>query len=178
MLFQLTKNKMKPKIGDTIFFTFACLLWCLLSGCATSYHPSGFAGGFSDTQLAPDVFRVNFRGNGHTSSERSQDFAMLRAADLCLQHNFTCFALLDQKDSSAAYSYTTSGEAHTTGTASAYGNTATYSGTTTYSPGQTYTYYKPRSELMIRCFSKKPDGIYTFDAAFLETSIKQKYRIK
>ncbi len=53
-------------------------LW-FLSGCATSYQQRGFAGGYSETQLAPDVFRVNFEGNGYTSSERAQDFALLRA---------------------------------------------------------------------------------------------------
>jgi|SRR5690242_3590022 len=169
---------MQTKIKIMALFALTSFLSCLAIGCATSYHSSGFTGGFSDTQLAPDVFRVNFRGNGYTSSERVQDFAMLRAADLCSQHDFVCFAVIDENDSSAAYNYTTAGQSYTSGTAYSFGNTTTYSGSTTYYPGQTYTFYKPKTGLMVRCFSKPPDGIYTFNAQFLAKSIKQKYHIK
>lgn len=150
----------------------------LVSGCATSYQSTGLTGGYSETQLAPDVFRIYFRGNGYTSGERAEDFAMLRAADVCLQHGFNCFALLDESSSSSTSAITTPGYAYTTGSAYAYGNSATYSGYTTYSPGQTILIHKPRAGLMIRAFQTKPDAIFTFDAAFLEKSLKQKYHIQ
>jgi hypothetical protein len=169
---------MESKMKQTLLFVIGCASLCLLAGCATPYQSTGFSGGFSETQLAPDVFRVFFRGNGYTSGERAQDFAMLRAADICLQHSFTCFAVLDESNSTEAHSFTTQGEAYTTGSAYAYGNTATYSGYTTYTPGQTDTFYKPRTGLMIRGFATKPDGFFTFDAAFLQRSLKQKYHIK
>jgi hypothetical protein len=160
---------MESKMKQTLLFAI---------GCATPYQPTGFTGGFSETQLAPDVFRVFFRGNGKTFGERAQDFALLRAADICLQHGFTCFAVLDESDSTEAQSFTTQGEAYTTGSAYAYGNTATYAGHTTYTPGQTHTFYKPRTGLMIRGFDTKPEGVFTFDASFLQQSLKQKYHIK
>ena len=103
---------------------------------------------------------------------------MLRAAELSLQHGFACFAILDQSNTTTAHSFSTPGEAYTTGSVHAYGNTATYSGYTTYTPGQTYTFYKPKTGLLIRCFHTKPEAIFTFDAAFLQQSIKQKYEIK
>jgi len=103
---------------------------------------------------------------------------MLRASDLCMQHEFTCFAVLDQSSSSEAQSFTTAGQAYTTGSSYSYGNTANYSGYITYTPGQTYTFYKPRSGLVMRGFAAKPDGVFTFDAAFLKQSIKQKYHLK
>jgi hypothetical protein len=149
-----------------------------VSGCATPYQSTGFTGGFSETQLAPDVFRVYFRGNSYTSGERAEDFAMLRAADVCLQHGFSCFALLDENSSTSTSAVTTPGYAYTTGSAYAYGNSATYSGYTTYSPGQTIIIHKPRAGLLIRGFQTKPDGIFTFDAAFLQKSLKQKYHIQ
>jgi TPR repeat protein len=150
----------------------------VLAGCATPYQTDdGFLGGFSETQLAPDVFRVFFRGNGYTSGDRSQDFALLRAADLCLQHGFTCFAVLDESESTDESSYTTPGHAYTTGSAYSSGNTATYSGYTTYTPTQTHTFYKPRSGLLIRGFTTKPEGPFTFDAAFLQQSLRQKYNL-
>lgn len=169
---------MQMKLGLVSVLAISCFASCLITGCATSYHSSGFTGGYSDTQLAPDVFRVHFRGNAHTSKERAQDFAMLRAADLCLEHHFTCFAVMGQNDSSSAYNFTTAGQSYTTGTAYASGNSATYSGSTSYYPGQTYTLYKPDSGLTVRCFKTKPDGVYAFDAQFLERSIRQKYGMK
>ncbi len=149
-----------------------------ISGCATSYQSTGLTGGFSETQLAPDVFRVNFRGNGYTSGERAQDFALLRAADLCSQHNFAYFAVLNENSSTSTSAVTTPGYAYTTGSVYAYGNSATYSGQTYYSPGQTHLIHRPRAGLMIRGFQTKPDGIYTFDVDFLQKSLKQKYHIQ
>ena len=159
------------------FTVVVAMIFFGLAGCATSYHVRGLTGGFDDTQLAPDVFRVVFSGNGYTSGERAQDFAMLRAADLTLQHGFKYFALINENDSTTEQSFTTTGHANTTGEVYAYGNNATYSSNTTYTPGQTYTFHKPKSGLMIRCFATKPEGISVFDAAFLRQSLGSKYGI-
>ena len=163
------------KTSTSILVAFAAFL---LAGCATSYQSNGFTGGYSETQLAPDVFRVAFRGNGYTSPERAQDFSMLRAAELALQHGFTHLAVVDERSSTTAHSFTTAGQATTTGTAYVYGNQATYSGHTTYTPGQTHTFYKPRTGLVVQFFKAKPDGVFAFDAVFLQQSIKQTYKIK
>jgi hypothetical protein len=40
-----------------------------LASCATPYESTGFLGGYSDTALAPDVYRISFQGNGYTSQE-------------------------------------------------------------------------------------------------------------
>ena len=165
----------------------------LLAGCATPYHSTGFTGGYSDTQLAPDVFRIVFRGNGYTSTERAQDFALLRASELTLQNGFICFAVIDEQESTSTSSYTTPGRADTTAYGTGFssgdiylnpyggsysGTSSTYANaTTTYTPPQTYVFYKPESGLLIRVFRAKPDGIFTFDAAFLRQSLSQKYHI-
>ena len=149
-----------------------------ISSCATPYQPTGFTGGFSETQLAPDVFRINFCGNGYTSSERAQDFALLRAADLCSQYHFTSFAILNENDSTSTSAISTPGYAYSTGSAYAYGNSATYSSRTTYSPGQTIVIHKPQAGLLIRGFQTKPSDIFTFDVVFLQKSLKQKYHIQ
>lgn len=154
----------------------------LISGCATPYQPDGFTGGYSDTQLAPDVFRVFFQGNGYTSSERIQDFAMLRAAELTIREGFKHFAIVNESSSDEISSFTTPGYSHTTGSgyvSGGYGNYyGTYSGHTTYNPPQTYFISKPRCEFLIKCFPEKTDDIYTFDALFLQNSIKRKYKIE
>ena len=65
----------------------ALSLALVLSGCATAYQSNSLTGGYTDTQLAPDVFRVSFSGNAFTSNDRVQDFALLRAAELTLANN-------------------------------------------------------------------------------------------
>ncbi len=165
--------KMKAAI---ISITFALSLLAL--GCATPYQSRSFGGGYSDTQLSPDVFRVFFRGNAYTSMERSQDFALLHAAELAKAHGFAYFAVVDENSSTSSYTYVTPAHSETSGSATFTGNFATYSGSTTYHPAQTYTFYTPRTGLLIKCFSHKPKGIYSFDAGFLEQSIRQKYGLK
>lgn len=147
----------------------------LLSGCATAYQRTGFSGGFSETQLAPDVFRVSFSGNGFTPPDRVQDFAMLRAAELCSGAGLPYFAVVDSVDQSVTQNVTMPGMAQTTGQVNVVGNTAVYSGTTTYSPAQTYSFYTPGVGMMVRCLPEKSDGGMTFDAQFLSTTIRAKY---
>ena len=150
----------------------------LVSACATKYQSVGFTGGFTDTQLAPDMFRVSFSGNAATSADRVQDFALLRAAELTLANNFKFFAVVQSADQSRTGTFTTPGSSQTTGTMSSYGNTASCSGTTTYSPPQTTTYYKPGVGLIVRAFPTKPDGIFAFDAEYLVRSLRTKYGIQ
>jgi hypothetical protein len=154
------------------------LLAFLVNGCATAYQPQGLGGGFSDTQLAPDVFRVIFRGNGYTAADRAQDFALLRAADLCKQHGFAYFAIINENESVVEQQVNTPGYSQTSGNVYVNGNVATYNGTTTYMPGQTYRFFKPQSGLLFRGFTTKPSGFFSFDTAFLQLSIRQKYNIK
>ena len=41
----------------------------LLAGCATPYQRMGALGGYQEEQLAPDIYRVAFFGNGYTSPQ-------------------------------------------------------------------------------------------------------------
>jgi hypothetical protein len=83
------------------------------AGCATGYHSSGFTGGFSDTQLAPDVFRISFQGNGYTSADRTQDLALLRAADVTLSHGYHFFGIMNEAEGGHTDSFTTPGQSYT-----------------------------------------------------------------
>lgn len=184
---------MKPRMMNSkrmqklYLFTLLVLISTVAS-CATPYQAKSLTGGYSDTQLAPDVFRIYFRGNVPTSKERAEDFALLRAAELSLQRGFKYFAIMGAESSSTQIgSFTIPGSAQTTGTAFATGNigtpgtatyTGTYSGTTTYTPSTTFQMAKPHTSLLIKCFPDKPGNIYTFDAAFIVQSLKQKYNIE
>lgn len=85
----------------------AFLLALTFGGCAlasaTGYQPAGSDGGFTELQLAPDMFRVAFQGNTYTSQERVADMALLRAADLALAHGASYFAVLNQLRESRSF---------------------------------------------------------------------------
>lgn len=172
----------------------------LLSACATGYEKAGLAGdGFDDAQLAPDTFRIKFTGNEMTSTDRAHDFALLRAADLTLKAGYSYFAIVNESNQTHQDSFTLPSTETTTGNvvanANAYGTgqtvytphtdyynaqsfgsaMANYNQTTTYVPGQTITSISPETGLMIRCFNSKQPDIYTFDAVFLEKSLRSKY---
>lgn len=84
----------------------ACVFILLSTiGCATGYHPQAFSGGYSETRLAPDLFRVSFAGNGFTSAQRAYDFALLRAAELTATYGFSHFALVNENSGHSTSRY-------------------------------------------------------------------------
>ncbi|WP_163140498.1 hypothetical protein [Arhodomonas sp. KWT] len=161
----------------------------LLGGCATAYQPQGMTGGFSETQLDTNVFTVVFKGNAFTDRDKANDFAMLRSAELALEHGFKYFLIVDAQQYSKNSTYrtpttvTTNVNANTYGAAYSYGNSTTYNAstygtaTTTVSGGQTYNISKPRTSNTIVCFTEKPQG-FAYNAGFLVKSLKQKYDIQ
>ena len=72
----------------------AAVIASFIGARATGFQSTGFAGGFEDAQLAPDIYRVSFSGNAFTSSDRVQDFALLRAAELTLANKAQYFAIM------------------------------------------------------------------------------------
>ncbi len=149
-----------------------------LGACATSYQNHGFTGGFRDTQLAPDVFRISFHGNAFTSTDRVQDFALLRAADLCLSNGFKYFVVINSADQTKTITQIQPGSSQTTGTVSAYGDSASFNSTTTYNPTTINHIHKPGVGLMVRGLTEKPESGMAFDAAFLSRSLREKYQLQ
>lgn len=155
-----------------------CVPVLLLAGCATTYQPSSFSGGFSETRLDQNVFRVSFKGNGYTDPQRAEDFALLRSAELALKHGFTHFALMSTRSDKNVSSFTTPTQTITTGTATAVGNTAYGQARSVTTGGQTFVTENPTTTNTIFCFSGKPDGVFAYDAAFLVQSLSEKYGLK
>jgi hypothetical protein len=143
----------------------------MLAGCATSYQSKGLMGGYSETQIAPDVFRVSFGGNGYTSGERAQDFTLLRAAELTLQHGFRYFVIVDEKNTTKVSISTTPGYAYTSG--SFY--RGRYVSSSVYSPPTVHASERPQSGLLINCYVEKPALNNVLDADFLQKSLTRKY---
>ena len=149
----------------------------VLSGCATGYHSEGFSGGFEETALAPNVYRVSFSGNGYTRSSRAEELALLRSADLTLQKGFRYFGLADSNSRSSYSTYTTPRNTTTTANVNVYGNTAYGTAQSTTTGGQTMFISKPSSTNPVVMFVDKPaDAGMVFDAQFLCDSIGPKYK--
>ena len=74
----------------------AVFLALAMAGCATGYHQSGFAGGYSETQLNERTFEVRFRGNGYTRPSAAERGALHRAAELTVQMGFYGFYVVGQ----------------------------------------------------------------------------------
>ncbi|MCS5588595.1 MAG: hypothetical protein NZ824_01360 [Candidatus Thioglobus sp.] len=139
----------------------------LLQGCATTYQKQGFSGGFKETQLAEDRFRVSFRGNAFISKDKVIDYALRRSAEVCVEKGFPYFAIIDSN--SEITNHTVSTPAYATTTGSIYGNS--YTGNTTISGGQPINFKKPSASNLVHCFKEKPKGIYTYEAKFILNSI-------
>ena len=151
----------------------------LTAGCTTPYQKTGATGGYSETRLQENVFTVNFQGNGYTRRERSQDFAMLRCADITLDNGFKFFAIADSSADEQTMMYHSGGSSQTYGTMNTVGSTSYGSFNTYSSPGYSVPIRKPRVSYTIFCFKEKPaDRAMIFDAEFLAHSIRDKYKMK
>ncbi len=146
-----------------------------LAGCATSYGAKSFwnDGGFSETELQPNIFNVKFLGNEFTSKERAQDFALLRSAELCTARDMNFMNIVGLETQSVQSGYIP-GSSTTTANANVIGNSAYGSSTTTYNPGTTL--YSPESGLTVQCAVEKSET--SWDASFLMNSLKTKYSIE
>lgn len=82
-----------------------------LSACATAtpyqpYTAAGSAsGGYSETRIASDRFRVTFQGNTVTDRERVERYLLYRAAELTVAEGYDWFSLADRDTERQARSY-------------------------------------------------------------------------
>lgn len=157
---------------------YSILAACLtISSCVTPYQPLGGLGGYSETMLAPDVARITFKGNNATAPERVQDMALLRASELCLQAGYKKFVILDEANNTDTAVINTPGHSYTNVSAYAIGGTVNAYGNTTYLPGQSIPIRTSTSGLMVKFVRQSPSGLNAFDAQFLQTSLRQKYKL-
>lgn len=83
-----------------------------LAACATPtpYQPnvrpgSTASGGFSEFQLEPNRFRVNFQGNSLTSRETVEGYLLYRAAELTTQQGYDWFSIVDRETDRKSRTY-------------------------------------------------------------------------
>jgi hypothetical protein len=83
-----------------------------LSACATAtpYQPAApgrgsTSGGFSETRIEADRFRVNFQGNSLTSRDTVERYLLYRAAELTVAEGYDWFELADRKTDKTSRTY-------------------------------------------------------------------------
>lgn len=135
-----------------------------LSGCATSYQPRGFAGGYTDIRLKEDTFAISYRGNIYTRQDVVEQYTMLRAAELCLGIGSPYFSILGAQGEVAPATIQQA-------------VVMTGSGAVSVSADRSQGMFNARSaSMMVRCLAEKPSGDYV-DAKLLRDHVRQTYRV-
>jgi hypothetical protein len=80
-----------------ILFAVTTLLW----GCATGYRQQGLTGGFSESQLRENIFKISFEGNAYTSSGQAADYCLLRSAEVAMENGFSYFVIAQSQGASS-----------------------------------------------------------------------------
>jgi hypothetical protein len=155
-----------------------CVLAVLVSGCATPYEQEGLLGGLNETQVGPNVWRISFQGNGFTTTDRAEDFVLLRGADLALKNGFSYFGLASSRVDKSYGAITTPVTTTTNANAYVVGNTAYGSATSTSYGGNTIFVSYPSANNTVVMFRDKPDvaGV-VYDARFVCKSVGAKYKV-
>lgn len=147
-----------------------------IQGCATKYQPQGLSGGFSETKLDVNVWKVTFKGNGYTHPERASDFALLRSAELARENGYSYFIIVDSVERTRVSTSTTASSSVTTGSAYVSGNTVYGSARTNNFGGQTFSVSRPSATNTIVCYREKPDiNVMVYNAEFIVNSLQSKY---
>jgi hypothetical protein len=78
--------------------TCAVLAALALAGCATAtpYQPLKGGEGYSEQKLEPNRYRIVFTANSSTPRQKTQDYVLLRAAELTLDQGYDYFVLTGQ----------------------------------------------------------------------------------
>jgi len=148
--------------------TAAILPLVLLAGgslaCArTKYQPKSFTGGYSETRLGEDRFRVSFHGNAYVSRDFVLNGLLYRCAELTRIHGYEHFVIVDAADDSRAGTYQAPGTY--SGSSTNFGTTTTHQGV--YRPGTTvhYTKHGASATIVLRRGVKNPNDPNAYDAA-------------
>jgi hypothetical protein len=153
------------------------LFTIILQGCSTAYQSEGLSGGYSETRLDENVFKVAFNGNGYTDREKAADFTLLRCAELTLQNGYKYFVIIDAESYVSNSTYTAPTTTNTTANVYGTGNYAYGNAQSTTYGGQTYNISKPSSSNVIYMLHEKPESTFAYSADFIYTSIAEKYEI-
>lgn len=150
----------------------------LLTACATPSKPNSVLnqGGYGEELRAPDIFHVWFSGNHYTSEDRSEELAVLRAAELCLGESKPFMRTSNYQTVSYVSVETPGFEVlKSVPRAPTYGNPPSPVPTVVgYMPGGKR--YNTWSQLKVECLAEKSEDAQ--EATAVAAAIRQRYEIK
>lgn len=166
-------------IGDVMKSWKILLLILFLTGCATAYQPMGGTGGFYHRMVSENAYIIGFSGNAFTDSQKANDFAKLRAAEIGSKLGFTHFVIAGTLDKSRTEIINSGSTTTTSGNVSSFGNTAYFSGTST-TTDNSMPVYKPGVEIGVLYSDGLPEGrhLEIFHIETFMAEIKNKYNLK
>ena len=131
-----------------------------LSGCGTPY---GTMGGFSEVQLARDIYRVSFSPYGYITWDLAYQAGLIRCATLTIQNGCRYFGVLAIENYGSGNSFSLPRNGYTYGTSNASGF---YNANTAYNPPQSFSIIWPEPVLTIRLLRNPIPGV-TLDAGVI-----------
>lgn len=147
-----------------------------LCSCATPYRPAKGGKGYTESQISSNEFSIGFQANDRTSLETVYDFALLRSAEVALEHGYHFFAVTDAANTSSAKSYLE----HQRYYASAFAP----GGLGVPAPSgyivdvrQRRIDFQPGTLLRIKCYIEKPAKPFTYDAAEQRRMLRKKQKL-
>jgi hypothetical protein len=181
MTLRLTRNRHASLIA-------AIVSGLLVASCAAPYQPLKRHYGYTERQVGLEEYEVSFLGNANSSYERVLDFALLRSAEIAIQHHADSFVVLDVVNLSDAQKYRPSSQPFWS--ASPYLATSgaiplpapELSGTTDrryvmMAPSEEQIFYRPGTRLKITLSANAAAHRFAYSAVDLRTTLRAKYHM-
>ena len=145
-----------------LFVTLIISLFC--GACATPYKAASkpTSDGYFDTMLQTGLYDITFNANGDTTIKRAQDFALLRAAEVCLENGYRSFSIVNSSNNSQTETDIVS-------------NTNVYNRNYLFSYSYLVSETKPKVSIMVQCSS---DRNLFFNAESIRVNLRKKYNLK
>lgn len=153
------------------------LIVFVLSGCNTGQYQSFQSGvGYQSEQTEDNSYYVTYTGTRTTKTEKVNDFALLRSAELTLEKGYVYFVIIKAENNKDAGNNLSNMSARAlTGGSQARvptAGTGVSAGTPSVAMGPTGP--KVKSELTIAMFKEKPRGV-SYKADRIVQAIKEEY---
>ena len=120
----------------------------ILSNCSTPYQKNSFmglTGGYKDSQLSHNSFRVVAKGNAFTSLDEVQNIVLMRAAELTVNNNYDVFQIIKSNTRINSSIVSNPVQTITTYTPGQASSSATYGGSIS-------TIKKPTADIIIKMY--------------------------
>jgi len=143
-------------------YIFLLIFSLLLISCATPYQKDGFRGGYVESQLSENIYRVYFGGNGYTSTQRAADFALIRAAELTIDKGYKFFVIISNDESLKHDAQLYNRYDPNTGG---------------YTAANIVVTQKPKSTIVFAMFNEKNPESIMFEARYICNDLAKKYEI-